>query len=142
MSDFNVPEGYKVQTRTSPLTAPWAPIYRCSKERTVYLGVLLAAQHCNSRGLVHGGFIAALADNAMGYTCNKAMQADDRPITGLVTISLNVDYIGAAKLGQWMTWEPELLKATRTIAFAQAMVLADGKPVARTNASFKIKENQ
>lgn len=140
MTDFQVPEGFKVQTRTSPLTTPWGPLYRRSSGRSIDLGILLAEKHCNSRGLVHGGFIAALADNAMGYTCGKAMEADGRPISGLVTISLNVDYMGAAKLGQWMTWEPQLLKATRTIAFVQAMVLADGQPVARANGNFKIIE--
>jgi len=61
-----------------------------------------------------------------------------RPISGLVTISLNVDYLGSAKLGQWMTWEPELLKAGGSIAFASALVKADGQNVARANASFKI----
>lgn len=140
MSGFQVPKGYKVQTRTSPLTTPWAPLYRCTLQRAIYLGVLLAEDHCNSRGLVHGGFIAALADNAMGYTCGRAMQADGREILGLVTISLNVDYLSAARLGQWMTWEPQLLKATRTIAFVETMVLADGEPVARANANFKIKD--
>ena len=140
MTDFQVPDGFREQTRTSPLTTPWAPLYRRSLPRAVHLGVLLQEKHCNSRGLVHGGFIAALADNSMGYTCGKAMEADGRPVTGLVTISLGVDYLGAAKLGQWMTWEPQLLKATRTIAFVEALVRADGEAVARANASFKIKE--
>jgi len=138
MSDMVPPEGFKLHERTSPLTTPWAPIYRKSNARSVYLGTYLRQVHCNSRGLVHGGFIAALADNTMGYTGGKAMAADGREIRSLVTINLGVDYLGSAKLGQWMSWEPEMLKATRSIAFVEALVKADDKPVARANATFKI----
>lgn len=122
------------------MTAPWAPLYRRTLSRAVHLGVHLRDVHCNSRGLVHGGFIATLADNAMGYTAGQAMKQDGRKISSLVTINLSVDYLGAAKLGAWMTWEPELLKATGSVAFVQAMVKADNRAVARTNATFKIIE--
>lgn len=135
-----VPDGFKLHARTSPLTTPWAPIYRKASDRTIYLGVYLRGVHCNSRGLVHGGFIAALADNTMGYTAGQAMRTDGRVIKSLVTINLAVDYLGSAKLGQWMSWEPELLKATRTVAFVEALVKADNMPVARANATFKIIE--
>ena len=135
-----VPNGFKLHERTSPLTTPWAPIYRKVSERSIYLGVYLREVHCNSRGLVHGGFIATLADNTMGYAAGQAMRTDGRVIKSLVTINLAVDYLGSAKLGQWMSWEPELLKATRSIAFVEALVKADHKPVARVNATFKIIE--
>ncbi len=132
------PDGFTLHNRASPMTQPWMPIYKRMNSRSVHLGVWLAEKHCNSRGLVHGGFIAALADNTMGYTCGQALKADGRVIAGLVTISLNIDYLGSAKLGQWMSWEPELLKAGRSIAFVSALVKADGETVARANASFKI----
>ncbi len=138
MSEPKPKEGFSLHERTSPMTTPWSPIYRKSLDRAVYLGVWLREVHCNSRGLVHGGFIAALADNTMGYTAGKALAADGRGIGGLVTISLAVDYLGAARLGQWMSWEPELLKATRSIAFVNAMIRADADPVARASATFKI----
>lgn len=133
-----LPEGYSFLTRTSPMTTPWAPIYRKVMARQVFLGVQLREVHCNSRGLVHGGFIAALADNTMGYTCGAALADDGRTIRSLVTINLGVDYLGAAGLGQWMSWEPVMLKATGTMAFCEAIVKADGEPIARANATFKI----
>lgn len=132
------PDGFKLHTRTSPMITPWAPIYRKVLDRQIFLGVYLREVHCNSRGLVHGGFIAALADNTMGYTCGAALKNDGRSINGLVTINLSVDYIGSAKLDQWMTWEPTMLKATRSLAFADALIRADRAPIARANATFKI----
>lgn len=133
-----IPAEYSLNTRTSPLTTPWSPLYFCKNERSVYLGTILRDIHCNSRGLAHGGFIAALADNTMGYTAGEAIKADGRAIKSLVTISLAVDYVGSPKLGQWMSWEPELIKATGTIAFVEAHIKANGEIVARANATFKI----
>ena len=40
------------------------------------MGLRLAKPHTNSRGLIHGGLIAALSDNAMGYSCAQAMGWD------------------------------------------------------------------
>ena len=140
MSDPKPPEPFTLHTRVSPMTEPWAPIYRWDQADRVYLGVVLREVHCNSRGLVHGGFIAALSDNTMGYTAGQAMAATGRRIRGLVTVNLAVDYLGAAQLGQWMTWEPELIKAGGTLAFVRAEVRADGDSVARANATFKIMQ--
>jgi hypothetical protein len=47
--------------------------------------------HTNSRGLVHGGLIAALADNAMGLSCGQGRQGVSQ---GLITVNLSVDYLG------------------------------------------------
>jgi acyl-coenzyme A thioesterase PaaI-like protein len=41
----------------------------------VVSGVEIRAAHTNSRGLVHGGLVAALLDNVMGLACSKALLA-------------------------------------------------------------------
>ena len=99
---------------------------------------MLDEQHCNSRGLVHGGLITALADNAMGLSCATKMKADGRDVKGLVTISLNADFMGMAKTGQWLEIKTDHLKCGGSICFARALVLENGQPIAQTNATFKI----
>src|SRR5688500_14593092 len=88
-----VPEGFERHTRRSGLTAPWEPIYSRHSERGVTLGIRASTAHANSRGFVHGGVISALADNAMGLSC--ARQLGDA--SGLVTVSLTVDFVGGAE---------------------------------------------
>lgn len=103
------------------------------------MGLYLAEQHCNSRGLVHGGLIAALSDNAMGLSCVTALNADGRDAgKGLVTVSLGTDYLGSAKLGEWLLIDPEPIKVGGSICFARAIVSGNDKPVAMANATFKI----
>jgi acyl-coenzyme A thioesterase PaaI-like protein len=89
--------------------------------------------------MIHGGLIAALADNAMGHSCGAVMDAAGRkPEGGLVTVSLSIDYVGAAKLGQWITFDTQYVKTGRTLCFAQAFVTADGEVIGRADARFRV----
>ncbi|WP_306249846.1 PaaI family thioesterase [Parvularcula sp. IMCC14364] len=138
--DINAPEGFRPHTRKSRVTDPWEPLFSRVQNDVLQIGLRLDDAHCNSRGLVHGGVIAALADNAMGYSYVMAMMkaaGSDNKI-GAVTISLQIDYASSAKLGQWLQIEPRIVKAGRSIGFVDALVTADGDTVARASASFKL----
>lgn len=131
----SAPEGFAPHFRKSRVTDAWEPLYSRKIDGAVQIGLFVGEAHCNSRGLLHGGVIAALADNAMGLSCVEAMT--ERP-RGLVTVSLGLDYVGAARLGQWLQVEPRVLKVGGSLAFADALVTADGATIARASASFKI----
>ena len=92
------------------------------------------AAHTNSRGMVHGGLISALADNAMGLSCAHRLGPD----ASLVTVNLALDFLGAAKIGQWLEFDTVFVKPGSTLAFAQAFVTADGEPCARANGTFRV----
>lgn len=128
------PEGFAPHFRQSPVTKPWEPLFSRRIDGTVQIGLWLREVHCNSRGLLHGGVIAALADNAMGLSCGTSI----RSAQGLLTVSLTVDYAGSAKLGQWVQIEPRVLKTGKSMGFADALVTADGAVVARASATFRV----
>lgn len=140
MSDDTVPEGYFPHFRKSPVTEPWEPI--CAREVSdrLVLGVRVRPEHCNSRGMPHGGFLAALADNAMGLSLGVRMAAAGHPAASLLTVSLTLDYLGAAKLGQWLEFDADFAKLGKSICFTEATVRADGVAVARARATFKVLE--
>ena len=98
------------------------------------IGLRLAKPHTNGRGLIHGGLIAALSDNAMGYSCAHVMGG----VSSLVTIGLAVDFIGTAQVGQWLVVESDVIKTGRTICFAQSLIKADDDVIARANATFRV----
>src|ERR1700745_961658 len=85
----DIPEGFEPHFRKSPFTEPWEPLSSKKTEKAVIIGLRLAKPHTNGRGLIHGGLIISLADNAMGYSCAQAMGW----VSSLVTISLAVDYV-------------------------------------------------
>ena len=131
--------GFEPHTRKSPLTDPWEPLYARKTEDRVVLGLTVAAPHTNSRGLLHGGLIAALADNAMGLSCGAVLARDGGvAANGLVTVSLAVDYLGKAGIGDWLEFDTEFVRAGRTLCFAGAVVTAGGEPIARAHATFRV----
>jgi uncharacterized protein (TIGR00369 family) len=134
MTVTDIPSGFEPHFRKSPFTDPWEPLYSKRTEKGVTMGLRLDKPHTNSRGLIHGGLIASLADNSMGISCAQAMGET----SSLVTISLAVDFIGGAQLGQWLAVESEAIKTGRTICFAQSLIKADDTVIARANGTFRV----
>jgi uncharacterized protein (TIGR00369 family) len=134
MTSPDIPAGFEPHFRKSPFTEPWEPLYSRRTDKAVVMGLRLARPHTNARGLIHGGLIASLADNAMGYSCAHRMGNT----VSLVTIGLAVDFVGTAKLGQWLAVEPEVIKTGSTICFAQCFIKADDAVIARANATFRV----
>src|ERR1700742_121729 len=95
----DVPDGFEPMTRRSTLSDPWRPLYWKTTDKAVIVGLRLSTPHTNSRGLIHGGLIAALADAAMGYSCAHRMGNK----FSLVTVGLSVDFIGSAQTGGRVT---------------------------------------
>jgi uncharacterized protein (TIGR00369 family) len=133
MTSTDIPEGFEPHFRKSPFTDPWEPLYSRRTERAVIMGLRLAKAHTNARGLIHGGLMAALADNAMGYSCAQATGWR----SSFVTISLAVDFTGSAGIGQWLAVESEVIRTGGTICFAQCLIKADDAVVARANGTFR-----
>jgi len=129
-----VPDGFERHFRQSPLTDPWEPLYSKRTEKAVIIGLRLARPHTNSRGLIHGGLIAALSDNAMGYSCAHIMGG----ASSLVTLGLALDFVGTAQVGQWLSVETDVIKTGSTICFAQCLIKADDSIIARANATFRV----
>ena len=134
----NIPETYAPHFRKSAFTDPWEPLYSRVSPTQVSLGTVLRDAHCNSRGIIHGGFISAIADNAMGLTCVAQMKAQGRKVTSLVTVNLNVDFTGMAKIGEWIFTESEIVKLGGNLSFVRCQLKTPDAIVARANATFKI----
>jgi uncharacterized protein (TIGR00369 family) len=138
MNDTHIPEGFEQQTRPSPLTDPWEPIYSKQTTDAIILGLRLAKPHTNARGFAHGGLIAALTDKAMGHSCAHKM----RGANSLVTVNMSIDFISSAQIGQWLTVETDVIKTGSTLCFAQCFVTADGVVIARANGTFRVVKKE
>ena len=134
MTSTAIPEGFERQSRRSPLTDPWEPIYTKQTPDAIILGLRLATAHTNARGFAHGGLIAAMTDKAMGHSCAHKM----RGVHSLVTVSMSIDFISSAQIGQWFTVETDVIKTGSTICFAQCLVKADDVVIARANGTFRV----
>jgi uncharacterized protein (TIGR00369 family) len=132
----DVPDGFAPHYRQSPLTDPWEPLYSRVLDDRIVMGLRAGTPHCNSRGLVHGGLISALADNAMGLSCGATYKAKGFDVQGLVTVTLHVDFLRPASAGQWVEFTTTSIKTGARLAAAQGIVTADGKDCAFCSATF------
>jgi uncharacterized protein (TIGR00369 family) len=127
-----IPEGWSRIEGLSPFNALVGPLYERRDGERVSIGLALEAKHTNSRGIVHGGVLATLADLALGY----AMLAKSGDKGSFVTAHLAVDYAGAARAGDWIESRTEIQRVGSRLAFANCYLLVGGKPIVRASAIF------
>jgi acyl-coenzyme A thioesterase 13 len=97
--------------------------------RSVAIRVL--AQHCNSQGVAHGGFLSALADMALSYGTYEPGDAPPR-----ITLNLSTEFMGVAREGEWVEAHVDVLKAGRRVIFASCYICVGEKRIARASGVF------
>ena len=131
-----IPTGYQLHTRRSQ---PWEPLCLRETEGAAQLTVEIAQAHCNARGFAHGGLISALADNAMGLSVVRlARRREGCENASAVTVSLALDFIETARIGDCVEFHPTVLKVGATLAFVDCRVICGERLIARANASFRM----
>ncbi len=128
-----VPAGFEPSRRTSPFLDVIGPVYTRAGEGEVLLGLRARTEHLNTRGFVHGAVLAALLDVVCGRNC--AMRIGQ---PGLVTVSLNVDFVASARDGDWLEASAMVTRVGRRLAFSHGRVEAEGKPVATASGVFAV----
>lgn len=96
-------------------------------------GFRAAQKHANLIRVVHGGMLMSFADRAMGVA---AMAAADG--ANCVTIQLEMKFLDAGRIGDWLTCEPFLMKRTGSLAFLRGEVRDGERLVATADGVWKI----
>jgi uncharacterized protein (TIGR00369 family) len=87
----------------------------------------------NTGGIVHGGFIATIADTGMGNAAHIA--AGNKRC---VTINLDINFISAGKLNEKLIGKVKVLKRTKTLVFISSEIFDSEKIVAAASGTWKI----
>lgn len=127
-----VPEGYKPLPEGLGFTDNLAPCYRRLQGEELRFGLLVDQQHANSMGICHGGALMTLADIAAASWANMARGI----IAGAPTVNLSMDFISAAKKGQWIEAQLEGVNLKRLFGFSRGVIVNQKGVVARFNATF------
>ena len=89
--------------------------------------------HLNAAGITHGGYLSALVDAGAGTAAHRA--ANNSPC---VTISLELKFISAVKLGQELIGTTKIQKKTKSMVFLTCELKASDKIVATASGVWKI----
>ena len=101
------------------------------------VGLRVQDKHANASGTIHGGLVAALADVSIGYVTSMSKT----PPLRMMTASLTIDYVGTAKMGDWVEAHVSIVKTERRLAFANAVIKVGATPVASAGAVFLVLDD-
>jgi len=93
--------------------------------------------HLNAAGITHGGFICSLVDAGAGTAAHRC--AGQAPC---VTISLDLKFIAATKIGDEIVGFTKILKKTKSMVFLICHLKSKDKIIASASGIWKIlKQN-
>ncbi|BBK32258.1 uncharacterized protein (TIGR00369 family) [Stella humosa] len=135
MSAIEVPPGFEVMSpRADRYSANLGPFYRKeeSEGRWVF-GFRAEQRHLNNNQVVHGGCLMSFADEMLGISVHFAAGRKR-----CATISLNNEFVTAAKEGDWILGTPELVRVTRSVVFIRGTLTVGDKTILVSSGIWKL----
>ena len=104
------------------------------KTETIRVGFEAKPEFRNPGGIVQGGILAAMIDDAFGPLLIIASGRTLRPLT----LDLNVTYISAGQVGKFVC-EARIIRRGKSIAFVEGELFGeDGELVARATSTVRL----
>ena len=108
-------------------------LFKTISENEYEFKTTIKENHLNAAGIAHGGFISAFVDAGAGTAAHRS--ADQNPC---VTISLELKFISAVKLGQELIGKTKIQKKTKSMVFLTCELTTQNKIVATASGVWKI----
>ncbi len=89
--------------------------------------------HLNAAGITHGGYLSALIDAGAGTAAHRS--AENAPC---VTISLDLKFIGASRIGDEIIGNVKIFKKTKTLVFLFCELKCNDKTITSASGVWKI----
>jgi acyl-coenzyme A thioesterase 13 len=93
------------------------------EEGRVVMSIKLEDRHMNPGGVVHGGVLTTLMDEATAHTI-ATVRGLEAP---LATVDMNVSFLSSARPGDELQCEARALRVGSAVAFAEAEVRRRGR---------------
>ncbi len=97
------------------------------------MAFLAQAQHCNMRGVVHGGMLMTFADMTLGQAVWEA--TGNAPC---VTLNMQTQFLKPARQGEWIEVAPELTRRTGGMIFMRGDLAVAGEIVMTASSVWKL----
>lgn len=126
-----IPPGFESYRAKSPFMESMGPLYaREERDGGITIGLRVHEKHLNHQEAVHGGAVASLVDNAMGY---HAAQALGLPVA---TVHLAVDYLARVSEGDWLEVRSHLDRRGKRLLFMACTGIVGRELAFRASAVF------
>jgi acyl-coenzyme A thioesterase PaaI-like protein len=97
------------------------------------IGLLVEERHSNDHmGILHGGALMTFADIALGWGAAEALNG-----APCVTVQLQLHFVAGAKVGEFVSCKPEVVRRTAHLVFVRGLIKAGDKTVASADGIWK-----
>jgi acyl-coenzyme A thioesterase PaaI-like protein len=103
------------------------------KSRGRGVGFIADERHVNYQQTVHGGALMTFADIALGWIAAEALGH-----TRCVTAQLAIQLVSSPRLGDFISCQAELVRATSQLMFVRGLITAGEKTVASADGIWKV----
>ena len=108
-------------------------LFRAVSDTEYEFKATINENHLNAAGITHGGYLSALIDAGAGTAAHRASGS-----APCVTISLDLKFIGASKVGDEITGFTRILKKTSTLVFLFCELRCNDKIITSASGVWKI----
>ena len=108
-------------------------MFKTISESEYEFKTIIKENHLNAAGITHGGYLSALIDAGAGTAAHRS--AENAPC---VTISLDLKFIGASRIGDEIIGNVKILKKTKTLVFLFCELKCNNKTITSASGVWKI----
>ena len=108
-------------------------LFRTMSDTEYEFKTTISENHLNAAGMTHGGYLSALIDAGAGTAAHRA--SGNAPC---VTISLDLKFIGASRVGDEVAGFTRILKKTSTLIFLFCELRCNNKIITSASGIWKI----
>lgn len=127
-----VPDGFNPLPTGLGFTDAVQPVYCKIEGDSVSIGLVVQAHHGNTMGICHGGVLMVLSDVTAAFGVNHARGESG----GSPTVNLNIDFITAARRGEWIQADAQVTNLKKRFGFCSGAIYSKRGMVARFSGTF------
>lgn len=124
-------EGWRCHIGTN-FNAAGGPFWMLGRHDTRVAGLIVEEKHTNNAGKLHGGALMTFADIALGSGA-----ADSFGHNQCVTAQLALQFVSGAKVGEFITCKPEVVRHTKSLVFVRGLFIAGDRTIASADGIWK-----
>jgi uncharacterized protein (TIGR00369 family) len=111
------------------------------REGYVRMSITLEEHHTNPNGVMHGGVVTTLMDEALGGVIASVRGLETMFAAPHATVEMNASFLSGARPGDRIVVEARVLRLGRRVAFGEAEARrGDGELVAKGRMTFVIMD--
>ena len=132
----DIPKGFEPSGFKGRYVNDVGPYWVRKTDGGLTVGLRVADMHINYVDIAHGGVLTTLADVALSLQVNRS---EDPPIP-VSTVSLTTNFLGAAKLDDWLEATARIDRKGKRLAYTSGEINAGGKTLMTMTGVFNIMQ--